>query len=176
MRSRPPPSRLTPADLEEAALRHLQRYAASVGQLRRVLSRRIDRSVRAQGLDAVEAHAWLEALLAKLIRGGLLDDRAFAETKAHALRAAGQSAWTIAQKLRQKGVAEELVEREVAQVEASLPEREAARIWARKKRLGPYRQDPAEREARRERDLASLARAGFSDEIAREIVDGGVDP
>lgn len=175
MPSRSPGRELSPAALEEAALRHLRRYAASVEQLRRVLGRRIDRTVRAHGQDPAEAHAWLEALLERLVRNRLLDDRAFAETKAHALRAAGRSAQVIGQKLRGWGVDEAVVERELARVEAGLPEREAARIWARKRRLGPYRQDPVERQARRQRDLAALARAGFSEEVALEIVDGTRD-
>jgi regulatory protein len=174
-RDRPSARTLSPASLEADALRHLQRYAASVEQLRRVLTRRIERAAPAHGSDPAQAQQWLEALLAKLIRSGLLDDGAFAETKAHALRTAGQSARAITQRLLQQGVATELVEREVARAETGLPEREAARIWARKKRLGPYRQDPVQRAARRQRDLASLGRAGYSYEIAVEIIDGERD-
>jgi regulatory protein len=78
----------------------------------------------------------------------------------------------IGQKLRLKGVPPELVTRELEKVSGELSELEAARIWARKKRLGPFRQNPDERSARRERDLAALARAGFSFGTAKAVIDG----
>jgi regulatory protein len=46
--------------------------------------------------------------------------------------------------------------------------------WAKKKRLGPFG-DPAKRQARRMRDIAALARAGFEPELARKIVDAEAD-
>ena len=48
--------------------------------------------------------------------------------------------------------------------------RQAAHALARRRKLGPYR--PGERSAYREKDLAALARAGFSFGIAREVIDG----
>ena len=44
------------------------------------------------------------------------------------------------------------------------------RAYARRRHLGPYRA-PDARDGRRERDLASLARAGFGFDIARRVVD-----
>jgi regulatory protein len=41
---------------------------------------------------------------------------------------------------------------------------------ARRRRLGPYRPE-ADREARREKDLAALARAGFGYDIARTVIE-----
>lgn len=170
-----PPRKVSPRYLENAALHHLQRYAATVAQLKRVLLRRVNRSVRAHGTDKAEALAWVDALLAKLVRNGLLDDVAYADARAHSLRASGRSARAISQKLRLKGVAPPLAAQKVAQVTAELTELEAAWIWARKKRLGPYRATPDERAARRQRDLASLARAGFSFSIAKQVVEGNRD-
>ena len=52
-----------------------------------------------------------------------------------------------------------------------LDEKSAARIWARKKRLGPFRRDAQTRQENRQRDLAALARAGFSFSTAKKIID-----
>ena len=41
---------------------------------------------------------------------------------------------------------------------------------ARRRRLGPWRSGP-ERAARRDRDLAALARAGFDLQTARAVID-----
>ena len=67
------PRKLSERSLENAALHHLRRYAASTAQLRRVLMRRVDRSLRVHGGDRDEAARWVEALLEKLVRGGLLE-------------------------------------------------------------------------------------------------------
>jgi regulatory protein len=78
----------------------------------------------------------------------------------------------IAQKLRMKGVSEDVVEQKLAEATAEVSEDAAARIWARKKRLGPFRRDVETRREHRQRDLAALARAGFSFSTARKIIDG----
>jgi regulatory protein len=43
--------------------------------------------------------------------------------------------------------------------------------FVRRRRLGPCRPDPTQRAAERERDLAKLARAGYSYDIARKVLD-----
>ncbi len=50
------------------------------------------------------------------------------------------------------------------------PDPAAALACARRRRLGPYR-PPTERKPKREKDLASLARAGFAYDIARRVVE-----
>ncbi len=165
------PRKVSPRYLENASQHYLKRYAATVSQLKRVLLRRVDRSLRVHGGDRAEALGWIDALVEKLLRGGLINDAAYAGTKAHALRASGRSTRVIAQKLRMKGVSQELVQKTVAEATAELSEEDAARIWARKKRLGPFRRDPSTREENRQRDLASLARAGFAFGIAKKIID-----
>lgn len=169
--SRKRPRKVSPRTLENAALHYLKRYAATVSQLKRVLVRRVDRSLRVHGGDRAEALGWVGALVDKLLRNGLLNDSAYAGMKAQALRASGRSSRMIAQKLRRKGVPAELVQQKLAEATAELSEEEAARIWARKKRLGPFRRNGQDRQEHRQRDLAALARAGFSFGIARRIID-----
>ena len=48
----------------------------------------------------------------------------------------------------------------------------AAFKLARKRRLGPFREpDSDARAERREKDLATLARAGFSFDVAQQVID-----
>ena len=49
-------------------------------------------------------------------------------------------------------------------------EDQAARAYAKRRRLGPYRR-PDLRAAHRDRDLAALARAGFAYGLARRVID-----
>jgi regulatory protein len=65
-------------------------------------------------------------------------------------------------------------ESEAGSVEVA--ELEAAATYARRRRLGPHRRDPEARAERRERDLAALARAGFSYAIAQQIIDADPAP
>ena len=165
------PRKVSPRYLENAALHYLKRYAATSSQLQRVLVRKVDRSLKFHGGDRSEALRWIDELLARLVRSGLLDDEAYAGMKAHSLRASGRSSRMIAQKLRMKGVAADVVAQKLADATADLSEEEAARIWARKKRLGPFRTNAQSRQESRQRDLAALARAGFSFGIARKVID-----
>ncbi|ATB40715.1 regulatory protein RecX [Cystobacter fuscus] len=169
------PRKVSPRYLENAALHYLKRYSATMSQLKTVLVRRVDRSLRFHGGERTEALGWVDALVEKLVRNGLVNDQAYAETKAHSLRASGRSARVIAQKLKLKGVAKEVVEQKVAEASAEVSEEQAARIWARKKRLGPFRRDPKTRSDNRQRDLAAMARAGFSFAMAKKIIDGSAD-
>ena len=177
VRSGPPAKRKEPRKvsaryLENAALHYLKRYSATVSQVRQVLMRRVDRSVRFHGGERSEAVGWVDALVEKLVRNGLVNDQAYAETKAHSLRASGRSARVISQKLMLKGVAKEVIVQKVAEASAEVSEDAAALIWARKKRLGPFRRDPTTRKDHRQKDLAAMARAGFSFAMAKKIIDG----
>lgn len=170
-RERKQPRKISPRYLENAALHYLKRYASTTTQLRRVMSRRITRSLRVHGGDKEQALAWLDALVEKLVRNGLMNDQAFAHSRATSLRAGGRSARVITQKLRQKGVGVELAAQSTREATSTVSEEAAALIWARKKRLGPFSKDPAARAERRQKDLASLARAGFSYAVARKVID-----
>jgi regulatory protein len=74
-----------------------------------------------------------------------------------------------------KGVSADVAQQKVAEATAEVSEDAAARIWARKKRLGPFRRDANTRQENRQRDLAALARAGFSFSTAKKIIDGALE-
>src|ERR1700748_367012 len=93
------PRKLAVADLQDRALDYLGRYAASTRRLRQVLMRRIQRSAQAHELDPAPLLAELDQVIARLTRSGLLNDTAFAETKARSLNRRGGSRRTIAGKL-----------------------------------------------------------------------------
>ena len=59
-----------------------------------------------------------------------------------------------------------------AEVEVENLDLAAAFKLARKRRLGPFREPDSEvRAERREKDLATLARAGFSYDVAQQVID-----
>lgn len=172
-RPRRPPPRPTPERIRNHALFYLQRFAASQARLEAVLLRRAVKGARAHDLDPAEAAAMVRTVVADLARLGLVDDTRYAEGKARALAAAGRSPQRIAATLRGKGVAPELIAHALDHAAAEIagdPALASAVVLARKRRLGPF--GPGEgRAERRQRDLASLARAGFSYDIARRVID-----
>lgn len=171
-RTRPGPRKVTPKYLENAALFYLQRFATSAANLRRVLMRKVERSARFHGTDPAEGAQWVEALIARFVASQLLDDALYAESRAQSLRRRGASGRTIALTLRQKGVEGGIIDTAMAAADEAeeRPELAAAARLARKRRLGPYRATEGRREAR-ERDLAALARAGFSYDVALAVID-----
>jgi regulatory protein len=161
--------------LEKAALAYLERYAASREGVRRVLMRRVERAARAGVAPREDGAANVETVLAKLAAKGLLNDELFAEGLAASLARRGLARGRIAERLELKGVAREEIAAALGGVDDTGDDDSARAIrWAKKKRLGPYG-DPAKRQARRLRDIAALARAGFEPDLARKIVDGAAE-
>jgi regulatory protein len=167
------PRRATATHLENAALHYLERFASSAAHLRRVLMRRVERSARVHGTDRAEGAALVAAIVARFERSGLLDDRVYAEGRAAALFRRGTAPRAIRAALRAKGVAGETIEAALGTLGAGADaELSAALALARRRRLGPYRPAGA-RGARRDKDLAALARAGFGYDVARRVIDAG---
>ena len=167
--------RLTPADLKGAALDYLDRYAATRARLRQVMARKIRMSARIHGDDPSPLLAALEEALQWLEARGFISDQAFAEARARTLAARGTSRAHILAKLAAKGVGSDAARAAVEQLrhEYEEPELDAARRYAKRRRLGPYRgEDRAECRAK---DLAAMARAGFAGAIARQVIDAEVE-
>jgi len=171
-RTRRLPKPVTAARLEKVALAHIDRYATSTANLRTVLLRRVERSVRLHGTDRTEATGWADAVIAKLIARRLLDDAAYARTRAASLHRAGASRRKITATLTQKGVGRDDIGAALAALAEEFADSElaAAVRYARRRRLGPYR-GVSDRAERRERDLAALARAGFGYDTAQRVVE-----
>ncbi|EME67962.1 hypothetical protein H261_20869 [Paramagnetospirillum caucaseum] len=169
-----PPPKITPSYLENAALHYLERYSSSRANLRRVLLRKVDRSLAHWGGERADAIPLVEAVIAKLAGLGYLDDAAYAGIKVRGLRRKGASARLIAATLAAKGVETETAAAALAGQEPD-SELQAAFTLARRRRLGPYR--PADKRAEfRAKDLAALGRAGFSWETARAVVEAEESP
>jgi len=166
------PKKATAKHLENVALWYLQRFAASADSLRRVLMRRVDKSVRAHDTDRAEGAALVDDTIARFRASGLLDDLVYAEGRARSLHRRGLSVRGIRARLRAKGVGAGDIEAALAALrdDAAEPDLAAAITYANRRRIGPYRKE-GDREALRERDLAALARRGFDYDTARRVID-----
>jgi len=168
-----PPRKITAQRLTNIALNHLDRYASSAENLRRVLERRVFKAARFhEDMDVNEAKGWIDALIKRYVESGLLNDSAYAETRARSLMQRGSSARLIRMKLMEKGLDEASIDAafKALQVDAPDPELFAAIKLARRRRIGPYC-DPAKRVELHDKHLAALARSGFSYDMAQRVVD-----
>lgn len=169
---RPPPP-MTAARLRQLAEDYVGRFGGPSSNLRRYLQRHLDKARRAhatQDEDLGDFRAQVEAIVAEFLAVGALDDAKFAQlTAAHWVQR-GVAPRLVAQRLRNKGIGGADVQDALSQLGSSQQtEWHAALQLARRRRLGPFR--PAdERAARRLKDVAALARAGFSAHIAFKVV------
>lgn len=170
--------RVSAAYLDRVALHYLERFASSTANLRRMLLRRVDASAQAHDTDPAQGREWVEAMIERYTRQGLLNDAAYAEMKAGGLQRRGGSTRMIRQKLRAKGLDQTQVEAALEGLEGAESgeaDLAAAIAYARRRRLGGFRIDRdgtgAARTARRDKDIAAMARAGFDLETARRVVD-----
>lgn len=165
------PRAVTPAYLERAALDYLEKYASSSENLRRVLTRKAERRCRLRGEDMEPFLEIVGEVVDKVLRSGLVDDRSYAEARVASLRRRGNSGRLIQAKLAARGVDRDDIDRALKEAESG--EDDAARQFVRRRRIGPYR--AAGRQEYRGRDIAALARAGFSFSVAAAAIDEDVE-
>ena len=112
---------------------------------------------------AVAARLAARNVVAQLRSAGGLNDTAFATQRAGSLAKAGRSRRAVQSYLLARGIdAGIIAEAVVEQISNEVP---SALIYLRRRRLGGFRSGIAESETRR-KELAALARAGFTAEVA----------
>ncbi|WP_238474040.1 regulatory protein RecX [Altericroceibacterium spongiae] len=145
------------------ALAYVARFATSAAKLEAYLNRKL----RECGWDEDTApQPDVRALVERYVALGYVDDETYARARANSLLRRGYGRRRITQALGAAGIDEEIQEA----VSASPSEqRRAILAMARKKRFGPFGHESPDA-ARREKQLASLLRAGHSLDNAREMV------
>ena len=101
-----------------------------------------------------------------------MNDSGYALMKVKSCRGKGYSAKQIKQKLALAGISSQEVLAAFSEAEdTSDTEFQAALTMARKKRIGPYAFTPIIDREERTRQMARLARAGYSYEICKNVFD-----
>lgn len=166
---------ITAKYLQNAATLYLERYPSTAEGLRRVLERRVRRAEMAEAPVIDNVEQTIDAIVAKFVAAGVIDDKAFAQTKARALHRRGASTRLTRRKLSLAGVGADTLDAAMAGLDQELDTDPGQREWqaavalARRRRLGPFRQK--ERAEHRDRDLAAMARGGFDYQLARRVID-----
>lgn len=162
------PKPLSEKYLYNSALYYLQRHPTSEAHFLSVMTRKITRAARAQGLE--DTGDWKNILADKVLpqmrAAGLLNDELYGQALTRSLQSKGMARNAISQRLKMKGIT---ADTELLAVQDDM---EAAMIHARRKRLGPFARVAEDDDAKR-KSLASLARAGFSYETAMKVIKQG---
>ncbi len=154
------------------ALAYVNRFDCTATKLKRHLAER----VKKQGGDD-NAEAWIAELVERYLGSGVLNDTRFAKNLASQLTTRGKSSRMISQKLAMRGVPAEVAQELMTARKHDEPnaELDAARAFAKKRRLGWHR-DSDKRAEHRQKDLAALARQGFSFDVAKKaLAEAGSD-
>jgi regulatory protein len=160
-RERRAPRPLNAAKLDEMALAYVARFATSAAKLEAYLRRKL----RERGWEG-EGAAPVEAVTARMVAAGYVDDAVYARAKSGSLMRRGYGTRRVDQALGAAGIAPDLRD----EVRASLAEqRRAALSLAERRRFGPFGPADTDR-ALREKQLAAMLRAGHPLDMARELV------
>jgi regulatory protein len=134
------PRPLNAGTLESLALAYVGRFATSRAKLIAYLRRKL----RERGWEGEEA-APMDQIADRLVALRYVDDEAYATMKSGAMQRRGLGRRRITQALRQDGISEELSGTATPDAVARW---EAADRLARRKRIGPYASDVADRPTR----------------------------
>jgi regulatory protein len=169
------PRKITDSYLHNSGLYYLERFSSSAENFRQVMLRKVRKSCMAHPEQEFDACAdMVDALVTKFIDLDLLNDQQYTRAMVTTLRRRGKSERYILGFLKSKGLDTALIQSTLEQyaqqnlAEDGRTDKDAALIFARKKRLGPYRRD---KEKHTQKELGAFARAGFSYEIARKIIE-----
>lgn len=174
-----PPKKITAKYLHNAGLAYLQRFPASSMHFHTVMMRKINKSCRHHTeQDRGECEKLLLALIDNFKEMALLDDQGYLNGMIVSLRRRGLSSTQIHLKLRQKGYQQSEIKDALTTHDLDEYNTDhqgdffAAITFARKKKLGAYdvlkKRDP-------DKSLAAMARAGYSYDISKKILDMTID-
>ncbi len=169
------PKKITPTYLHNSGLYYLERFSASKKHFITVMSRKAKRSCMHhtdQNYD--ECIQMVHELADKFEKVGLLNDDLYTNGLVNSLRRKGKSEKAIISKMHVKGIDPEKTVNALKALDNDLfetpqeAELYAAMKLARKKRIGPFFQGDEENV---QKSLGVFARAGFSYDISKQVID-----
>lgn len=156
------PKALNIETLQALALHYVGRFATSQARLAAYL----DRKLRERGWEGDDPPR-IDQVVSRLAELGYVDDKAYAVMKSGAMQRRGLGQRRINQTLRQDGINED----DSLEAAPDAAERwAAAERLARRKRIGPYATEMADRPVR-EKQLAAFLRAGHDMQMARRWIE-----
>lgn len=153
--------------LRDLALRYVARYATSTGKLRAYLLRKLRER---EWQDDTPPD--VEALIGYFVERGFVDDQLYANQKAGDLTRRGFGKRRVDAMLYISGIADD--DAAEARETADAAKWQAGLSYVRRKRFGPFARpdapDVAEDRALKDRQIASMLRAGHDMQVAQTLI------
>ena len=146
------------------AIYYLSKYSSSKKNLEFILKKKI-RKLSDEKKIRFQLYNEIQIIIEKLEKLNLINDQVYAESKIQSLQYQAKSKNYIKQYLLQKGINKQLIEQQISLFYENNKnlEKENAFKFAKKRNLIDNDQDY-------QKKLSKMARAGFSYEIAKEIL------
>ena len=153
------------SDLVKYAINYLSKYSSSKSNLERILRNKI-RKTNIEKKEKFTLYSSISEIIKKLEKNNFINDYNYATSKVNIFISSGKSKIFIKNYLFKKGIDEKLSSEIFAELneEDSNWEIKSARIFARKKNIKTNNNNY-------EKNLSKMARAGFSYEIAKKILE-----
>ena len=153
------------SDLVKYAINYLSKYSSSKKNLERILKNKIRRT-NIEKKEKFTLYNSIPEIIKKLEKNNFINDYNYATSKIDMFISNGKSKTFIKSYLFKKGIGEKLSSEIFAELneEDSNWEIKSARIFARKKNIKKDNNN-------NEKNLSKMARAGFSYEIAKKILE-----
>ena len=163
--------------LLDAANKYLSRYFSSSNQLEKVLLRRVKKLPHSSREIEEKAKILIRSIIIDLQKQHIIDDLLFAEIKINYFFQRGKPLHIIYQKLKSLGLQKDIVEKAInnfkneyiAKNENQNIDLTAAKNFAKRFRLGPYRKNISDAD-KIKKEFSKMARAGFSYETTRKTI------
>ncbi|MBI1301793.1 MAG: RecX family transcriptional regulator [Alphaproteobacteria bacterium] len=169
------PKKISETYLHNSGLYYLERFAASKKHFIKVMGRKVKRScMHHTNQNYEDCMSIVRTVADKFEKSGLLNDGLLKEGLVRSLRRKGTSKRGILNKLQQKGLDQTTICTTVEKHDeehhecSQEAEKMAALKLAKKKKMGPYFVGEDENI---KKSLGTLARAGFSYDIARMVLE-----
>ena len=152
--------------LKKYAVNYLSKYNTSKKNLNRILHNKI-RRMDLEKKDKFILYNSIDSIIVDLEINKLINDKNFTQSKINSLSLQGKSKNFLQSYLIRKGIEKNLIRKTLESFELNNPnwEKESAKIFVRKKRLGIKYSNNFEK------DLAKMVRAGFNYNLSKKILE-----
>ncbi len=147
------------------AIEYLSKFSSSKNNLERILKSKIQRLTKDKK-NRFNLYKEIDYVFEQLEKNNLLDDKNYSFIKIQLFSKQGKSKNYVKKYLFSKGIESSIIQEQLNNFEIQNPEweKKSARIFLRKKNLVKLNN-------RYEKKLAKMARAGFSYDLCKEILD-----
>ena len=162
-------------NLKDLAYAYIEKYSPSKQQLKIYLLKKY--LTKFKSLDSKkDLSDVIDKVLINLEKNKLINDEMYSDSKARMFLRRGYSINKINQSLKKKGIQDEFVKKSINKIKESTiePDFVSALKLCKRRRIGATRPN-ANREIFYKKDMGILARAGFSFEMSKRVLDLEVD-